>query len=196
VPAAQVAILVPNGAALLHRNEWRRIYAAFSACAEARIHTRFISDREVIRAGVPTEIRLILAPVLEFVSPKLHATLERFTRAGGALLVTDQNCWDSEGIPSLPIAGAQDIDAERFDVFALGKPASQEALIRSAEWIREEFERHRIDDLSWVFDVSCRNLPPGRESELRAADPDVKFEHWLYEHGSDWIRPNLASDDE
>jgi hypothetical protein len=196
VPTAQVAILVPSDAALLHRTEWRRIYAAFSACAEARIYTRFILDREIIRAGVPTEIRLILAPILEFLSPKLRAMLERFTQSGGVLLVTDPNCWDSNGDPVSPIVGAQDISSERFDVFPLGEPASQEALTRSAEWVREELERHRIDDLSWVFDVSCGNLPPGRRSELRAPDPDVKFEHWLYEHGSDWIPPYLASDDQ
>lgn len=60
----------------------------------------------------------------------------------------------------------------------------------------EEIERRQIDDFSWVFDISCANLPPARGSELRAADPDVKFEHWLYEHGSDWILPYLASDGE
>ena len=193
VPSAQVAILVPGDAALLHRSEWRRIYAAFSACAEARIHTRFIADRQVTRSGVPTEVRLILAPILEFVSPRLRSTLERFSQAGGALLVTDRNCWDSNGDPAPPIAGALDVGAELFDVFPLGEPASQETLIRSAEWMREEFERHQIDDLSWVFDVSCGNLPPGRGSELRVPDPAVKFEHWLYEHGSDWIPPAPCS---
>jgi hypothetical protein len=196
VPSAQVAILVPVDAALLHRSEWRRIYTAFSACAEARIHTRFISDHHIIRAGVPPEIRLILAPTLEFVSPKLRATIERFTQAGGALLVTDRNCWDSNGVPAPPITGAQDVSAELFDVFPLGELASQEALTRSAEWIREKFEQYQIDDLSWVFDVSCGNLPLRRGSELRAADPGVKFEHWLYEHGSDWIPSDLASDNE
>ncbi len=194
VPPAQVAILVPSDAALVHRREWRRIYAAFAACAEARIHTRFISDRELVRSGVPTGVRLVLAPVLEFVSPGLRSALERFTRGGGTLLVTDQNCWDGDGNPAPPITDAQHVGTERFDVFPLGELASQEALTRSAEWIREKFEQCQIDDLSWVFDVSCANLPPATGSQLRAADPDVKFEAWLYEHGSDWILPYLDTE--
>jgi hypothetical protein len=196
VPAAQVAILVPNEAALLHRREWRRIYAVFSACAEARIHTRFVSDHQVNWAGIPHEVRLLFAPVLEFVRPELRARLEAFSRAGGDVWVSDRECWDSQGRPAPAIAGAQDVGCERFDLFSTGEHASLSELMRSAQWMRGQIERHEIDDQAWVFDVSCANLPPARGTALRPADPAIKFEHWLYEHGSDWILPYLASDNE
>jgi hypothetical protein len=178
---------------LLHRSEWRRIYAAFSACAEARIHTRCLSDRGIIHNGVPNDVRLILAPVLEFVSPELRAALERFIGIGGALLVTDQECWDSHGNPSPSIDGAQKLKGELYDVFPLDGSASLDVLAQSADITRAEVERREIDRLSWVFDLSYSHLPPARETELRTGDQGVKFEHWLYEHGSDWILPYLAS---
>ena len=54
-PEAQVAILVPLHAVWLNRQAWRSIYAVFSAAAEARIHTRFISDSQ-LEKGDPPEL--------------------------------------------------------------------------------------------------------------------------------------------
>ena len=192
VPSAEVAILIPNEAALLYRREWRRLYAAFSACAEARIHTRFLSDRAIGGGGVPSDVRLVIAPMLEFVSPGLREALEGFTRSGGALLVSDLRCWDAEGRTSPPLQGAEETGPGPFEIFPLEHPASLDALLRVAETLKKKLTQRRIDAHSWVFDVSSRSLPRAAGTALRSGDPGIGFEHWMYEHSSDWIFPYVG----
>ena len=188
-PAAQVAILVPRETALLYRPQWRRICAAFSACADVRLHTGFLLDHELMQTGVPSTVRVILAPVLEFICPVLRAKLESFTAAGGMLLVADSCYYDMDGNSAAVIKGAIKVDDELFDVFPLDNPSSSDALGRLSEIIAERVKQQNIDSFSWVFDISCESLPPANKNPFRKVDPDVSFETWMYEHSSDWILP-------
>ena len=188
-PPADVVILVPTESGLLHRLEWRRIYAAFAACAEARVHAGFVSDAAVARDGVPSGVKLLVAPVLEFVGPELREKIEGFTASGGALLCGDERCWDAEGGEAAPLAGAHVVKSGTFDTFPLEGQASLDALKRSTEWVKGEVVKREIDARSWVHDVVCENLPPGDGPGLREGDASVEFEHWLYEHSSNWILP-------
>ncbi len=190
-PAAEVGILVPNESALLHRAEWRRLYAAFSACCEAGIHTRFISDRTIVSQGVALGMKMVVAPVLEFVSPALRGGLERFTAAGGHLLLACAEVWDEKGDPTQPLVGAAELDAELFDVFPLGQAGDATRLQHLAQAMSGQAERAQVDPQSWVFDVRVDNLPRSEVSLLRQPDAGLRFDPWLYEHGSPWIVPYI-----
>ena len=190
-PAAEIAILVPNEAGLLDRTAWRRIYAIFSACAEARLHVRFISDRTIAAGGVPAGIRLMLAPVLEFLSSALRSKLEEFTRQGGSLFIRDMPLWDAAGHPAGRLAGAQQMHPAALDVFPAGEKGSQKKLESLADILAGLAARWGAASQSYVFDVGCDNLPLSQVSQLRPAEPGLRFSPWLYEHGSPWIVPYL-----
>ncbi len=110
-PAPEVCILAPEDAALMFREDWRRLYATFSAFAEARIQAGFLSDRAICSGGVPAGVRLLAAPALEFVSPALRAGLEAFSARGGTLLLANQDVSDQAGQPASALAGARVLDA-------------------------------------------------------------------------------------
>jgi hypothetical protein len=190
-PAARVGILVPRDGALLQREEWRRIYGAFSACAEARIHTRFLADWQIISEGMPNHLELLVAPVLEFVSDELRHALTEFVDAGGRLLVRDGSLTDETGAPASPIQGSETIADGTFDLFPLEAPADLDTLQETARRMREEVEARDIEDQSWIYDVTVSNLPPSSREDLRTGEPGIIFSHWMYEHGSDWIYPYL-----
>ena len=190
-PLAEVAILVPCTSALLNRNEWLRLYATFSALAEARIHTRFLSDHWIERSGVPAEVQLLLAPVLEFVSSDLRTALEDFSARGGILLGSEEQIYDRQGAPLSPISGLQVLDKKLFDLFPDYRHASIDELTDLAQILAGEVTKASLDGQSWVFDLTCDHLPPASTSFLRETDPSVRFAPWLYEHGSEWIMPFL-----
>ena len=190
-PAAEAAILVPNESALLHREEWRRLYAAFSACCEAGLHTRFISDRTIAGRGVPTGIKMIVAPALEFLSPALRGGLERFTAAGGSLLLAQPEVWDEKGDPTQPLVGSMVLESDLFEVFPIGQQGDAHRLQLLAQALRGQAERAQVDPQSWVFDVRVDNLPRSDVSLLRQPDAELRFDPWLYEHGSPWIVPYI-----
>ena len=190
-PKPEVAILVPSESALLFRQDWRRIFAVFSALSEARIHAGFISDRKIAAQGVPDGVRLLLAPALEFVSPSLRAALQSFTAGGSVLLAADPAIADEAGMPSSPLAGACLLAPGELDVFPLACPASISDLQRLSASLAAEVHRAGADPQAWVFDVGCENLPPSEIGLLRPAEPGLRFDPWLYEHGSPWIVPYL-----
>lgn len=190
-PAAEVAILVPNESALLHRPEWRRLYSAFSAFCEASIHTRFISDRLLAAQGVPAGIKVLMAPALEFVSAPLRAGLEHYVRQGGNLLLMDTPLWNEIGEPAPRLPGAQLLEPALFEVFPLGQPGSLARLQGLAQALHGHASAAKVDPQEWVFDVCVENLPASAQSLLREPDPDLRFDPWLYEHGSPWIVPYL-----
>ena len=190
-PAAQVAILVPDESALLLREDWRRIYAAFSALAEARVHAGFLSDRKICATGVPAGVRLLLAPALEFVSPALRARLEEFTARGGSLLLADINVSDQDGHPVPELRGARPLPAGQLEVFPLGRMAQAADLQNLAQILGRAVLDSGADSQSWLFDVCCGNLPISQVSLLRPPQPGLRFDPWLYEHGSPWIVPYL-----
>ncbi|MFW6116796.1 MAG: hypothetical protein ACOC6F_03625, partial [bacterium] len=192
VPPAEVMILVPWDSALLHRAEWRRLYAAFSACMEAGVHTRFISDRRVSKRGIPETTRLILAPVLKFVAPSLRSALTAFAGGKGTVLLTREALYDTAGQGRSALPGATILPKELFGFFPVGGRSSVAALDRAAAWVRHEVEQRGIDDVGWVFDITCGSLPPSSVSQLREADPELTFEPWQYEHGSQWIMPYVS----
>ncbi len=190
-PDAEVVILVPSHSALMHRREWRKIYAAFSACSEARIYSGFVSDCEIERTDVPQRVRLIMAPSLEFVSPALMSGLEAFISRGGILITGDDNLFDIDGKSAREISGAKKIDAEFFDVFPLDSNASGESHSRLSQFLANEIDNQGIDTFSWVFDVCCSNIPLQGVPQLRNPDPNIQFDTWMYEHSSNWILPYL-----
>jgi hypothetical protein len=192
-PEAQVGILVPLHSAWLNRQSWRRIYATFSAAAEARVHTRFFSDTQLEKNGLPKAIKLLLIPELEFISAELRASLEDFVQQGGKLRIVESPLFDHEARPVPALAGFGSIDLPLVEVFPLDRPASLAALQHFAEEIRGWVRDAQADPISWVFDVTCENLPPADHSWLRDADPSIEFRAWLYEHGSDWIYPYIKS---
>lgn len=190
-PVAEVAILVPNESALLHRPEWRRLYATFGAFCEASIHTRFISDRLIAAQGVPAGVKVLVAPALEFVSAPLRAGLEQFIGRGGSLLRMNAPLRNETGEPAPRLSGAHLLDPALFDVFPLGQPGSLARLQALAQALRERVSQAKADPQAWVFDVCVENLPASAQSLLRAPEPDLRFDPWLYEHGSPWIVPYL-----
>ncbi len=78
-----------------------------------------------------------------------------------------------------------------FEVFPLDKPAKLEDLQCLAGRLAEEAAASGADPHAWVFDVSCDNLPASPVKLLRPAQPELRFDPWLYEHGSPWIVPYL-----
>jgi hypothetical protein len=193
-PAAQVAILVPFASALLNREGWRRIYALFSAFAEASIHTRFLSDEQVEQGGLPGEVQMLVAPALEFISPRLRAELEAFAGRGGRLLAGPSPIFDREGHPAAPLAGSEPFDPTVLDLFPLDQPASLVDLQRLANRLADLVNRSGIDPQSWVFEITIDSLPPAESNFLRQPDPQVRFAPWQYEHGSEWIMPYLEAE--
>jgi hypothetical protein len=190
-PTPEVAIIVPNESALLFRQEWRRIYAVYSALSEAKIHTGFISDREIAGSGVPLGVKLLLAPAMEFVSEALRKGFETFTARGGILLVSDLPLADETGSGSVSISGVRPLDPAKMEIFPLSHKAELADLQQLSETLIKEVRQAGADTQSWVFDVSCANLPPSEIGLLRKAEPDLRFDPWLYEHGSAWIMPYL-----
>jgi hypothetical protein len=191
VPPAELLILVPWDSALLHRAEWRRIYAAFSACAEAGIHARFVSDRQIEGQGFPESTRLVLAPVLDFISPALRKGLTALSQGNGTLFLREGPLYNRAGDQVPVIAGAATLPEDLFSFFPIGGPGSADALENAAAWVRRQVEDRGIDDVSWVFDVTCDSLPSSSDTQLRDPDPSLRFSPWLYEHGSEWIMPYL-----
>jgi hypothetical protein len=190
-PAPQAAILVPGQAALLHREDWRRIYAAFSACAEARLHCGFLGDWQILSSGVPAGVRLLLAPALEFVSPPLRAVLESFIRQGGRLWVPAEEFRDASARPTEPFAGSFDLPPGIFDFFPPGEMGSPAGLDSAAGWVSDRAGEQEVDTFSWLFDLTCAHLPESGPAGLRSPDAGIHFHHWLYEHGSNWIYPYI-----
>jgi hypothetical protein len=190
-PNAQVAVLVPNEAALLFREDWRRIYAAFSSLMEVKVHTGFVSDRAIRATGVPEEIRLLIAPALEFISPVLRNRLEEFTDRGGRLLVNDLEVCDEAGNPVPPLRGARSLPADQLDVFPLQRKVQESNLQLLAQTLLAAVRETGADPQSWVFQVSSGNLPASQENQHRISQPELCFAPWLYEHGSPWIVPYL-----
>lgn len=191
VPEAEVGIFVPNESALMHRAEWRQLYSCFSVGCEARIHTRFISDRQILSDGIPTNLKVMLIPVLEFVSADLRAKLEAFASAGGLLLVADGVLFDSAGDPADGLNGASPLDNRFGTVIPLGKPGELAELQAAADALAALIEPSGADPQAWVFDVTLENLPPSDVSLLREQDEQTQFEPWQYEHGSEWIMPYI-----
>jgi hypothetical protein len=189
-PEAEVAILIPTESALLHRAEWLRLFSLFSAFNEARIHTRFVSDRQIERTGVPSNVRMLLCPVLEFVTNGLRSPLEAFA-AGGALRMVDGPLYDREGNPVAPLSGAQKLDSRVFEIFLPDQCAKMEDLFQAAEAATKEAERSGANQQKWVFSITCDNLPTASHTFLRAPDATVQFNPWQYEHGSAWIMPYI-----
>jgi hypothetical protein len=192
-PEAQVGILVPLHSAWLNRQAWRRIYATFSAAAEAKVQTRFFSDTQLEKNGLPQQIKLLLIPELEFVSAELRARLESFVQQGGMLRSVENPLFDQQAQPAPALAGVSSIDSQLVELFPLDRPASFEALQHFAKEIHRWASKAQADPLSWVFDVTCENLPPAEQSWLREAEPSIEFRAWMYEHGSDWIYPYIKS---
>jgi hypothetical protein len=192
-PEAQVGILVPLHSAWLNRQAWRRIYATFSAAAEAKVQTRFFSDTQLEKNGLPQQIKLLLIPELEFVSAELRARLESFVQQGGMLRSVENPLFDQQAQPAPALAGVSSIDSQLVELFPLDRPAYFEALQHFAQEIRLWASKAQADPLSWVFDVTCENLPPAEQSWLREAEPSIEFRAWMYEHGSDWIYPYIKS---
>ncbi len=190
-PGPQTAILVPYHSALLYRQEWRRIYAAFSACAQAGIYAGFVGDWQAAGAGIPSHVRLLIVPVLEFVSPALRSALERFTRNGGTLLMAAQELYDTDGNALSPIQGAQAIPGNLFEVFPLDGNSSESLLNECAAFLGDQVKRNKVETHSWVYDVSLAGLPLASQTRLRTPDPEIQFDHWMYEHSSKWIYPYL-----
>jgi hypothetical protein len=190
-PRAEVAILIPTDSALLHREEWRRIYTAFSALTQKRIFTNFISDRQIENDGVPENLRLLIAPVLEFLSDELHQNLEAFIRRQGRLIITNEEFYDRQGLPVDGLQDAQVLDSSIFDAFPVGLPGNIQTHERAEQLLMDSVLAVGIDLKSWVFDLYCSNLPETEYTWLREYDPDVYFAPWLYEHGSEWIMPYL-----
>jgi hypothetical protein len=190
-PDPQVAILVPMNSALLYRREWRRIYSAFSACVEAGIYAGFQGDWRAARSGIPAHVRLLIVPVLEFLSPALRAALEQFTQAGGRMLFAAGDLYDQEGNPVPPLRGAMIIPAELFDAFPLDAESSESLLQECARLLRKEVEQNQVKAHSWVYDLTLACLPVESKTNLREPDTEIQFDHWLYEHSSKWIYPYL-----
>jgi hypothetical protein len=193
-PEAQTAILVPFDSALLHNPEWRRIYAVFSTFTEACIHTRFVTDGQIERGGLPASVRLLVVPVLEFPSQALRRRLEEFSAQGGALWLAPGGLAEREGHPAPPLAGAQTLDEGLLNLFAGDEPAVLADLQGQAEALARRVSTLGLDTQSWVFDVVLGNLPAASVNLLLEQDPQVVFAPWQYEHGSEWIMPYLGQE--
>ena len=190
-PQAEVAILVPVDSALLNCKEWRRIYTAFSALAEKRIFTQFISDRQIEQDGIPQNVRMIVAPELEFLTSELIQKLETFIKNGGLLLVGSSDFYDPEGKPISDLSSCEKIPPALFDIFPIDKAGSRDKLEQASQYLLDWVEKMEIDPKSWVFRVQSEQLPLSSKSWLRKTDPSVYFAPWQYEHGSEWIMPYL-----
>lgn len=190
-PSAEFAILVPTESALLHRAEWLRLFSLFSACSEAKIHTRFLSDRQIEHSDIPSGVRVLAAPVLEFLSDELRSRLETFTARGGTLLTSGDPLYDRAGQQVDSVSSAQKLDPALAGIFTPDRPGALDALSQAADRAAGIVDQTGLDPQSWVFAITCDSLPPASRTHLREPDPGVQFAPWQYEHGSEWIMPYL-----
>lgn len=190
-PNPEIAIFVPYESALLHRTEWRKIYGVFTACCEAKVYARFIADYQIIEEGIPKEIRTLLVPVIEFVSPQLRNAFNEFLSGGGHIFSTDIDIYDENASGTEPFEHVEFFDDHLFSFFPLDKSADLKKMNQAKNYITQIINDKKINPMSWVFNISCDNLPETKVSMLNECDSDVEFRHWLYEHGSDWITPYL-----
>ena len=134
-PTPEIAIYVPYETALLHRSEWREIFAAFTACCEANVYTRFISDYQIAKNGVPENIKMIIAPVIEFVSPQLRSGFDQFISKGGGFFASDMDIYDQNGIVAPSIVGVKTFDKAMFSFFPLNKPVDSARMAEAIQFV-------------------------------------------------------------
>lgn len=193
-PKAEVAILVPQSSALLHRQEWRRIFAVFSACAEERIFTRFLADKKVETDGIPKNVKALIVPVLEFASDALQEAFTIFTAHGGKIYISDGDVYDAGAKEKVILVGVKPLEPGLLDVFPLGGKGLPGKLEKVAKAMRQVVVESCADDLGWVFGIGLSSLPETIVTDLRPEDESIKFEHWMYEHGSNWLVPFINDD--
>src|SRR6266498_185993 len=186
-PTAQVGILVPLQSAWMNRQAWRRIYSTFSAAAEIKVQTHFLSDHQLELSDVPETIRLLLVPELEFLSTELRFALETFIQRGGMLCMHEKSIFDSQANPAAPIRNAQKLDNAVSNLFLLDQATTEADFQSAADEVDRLVVESGADPKSWIFDITCENLPPSSSTWLRKKNPSIEFRAWLYEHGSDWI---------
>lgn len=190
-PKAEVGILIPEESALLTREEWRRIYATFSGFSEAKIQTMFISDRKIGSIGVPRNIRLLIIPVLEFVSSTLKSKLDEYAANSGKILIGNHRLFDQSGKLQTSIFGSTQFNPSIMDVFPVNKKSFLRNLIIFSKYLSSETKKAGVNTHSWIFDLTCDMLPDSDELVLRAAQPSLNFSPWQYEQSSSWIMPYL-----
>ncbi len=192
-PDAEVAILVPKQGALLHRAEWRRIYSAFSACAEEKIFVNFLHEPKAV-AGIPAQVKALIVPVLEFVSDELKSALDGFAARGGKLYLGSAGLLDGEAENPVTLEGAALLEEGLLEIFPLDGQSDPARLAKAAQAMREVVTESGADDLSWVYGIGLSSLPPTDVTDLRPGDESIVFEHWMYEHGSNWLVPFINDD--
>ena len=189
LPEAEIAILIPTESALLRRKEWLRIYSAFSALAELRIFSQFISDRQIEKLGISENVHLIIVPELEFLSLVLKEKLEAYIKDGGVVLTANTDFYNRIGVQSISVEGIEKISTSTFDIFTANGTGSTEKLNQAGNQLLMWIEKIGLDAKSWIFDIQCSNLPASSRTWLRQPDSSVYFAPWQYEHGSEWIMP-------
>jgi hypothetical protein len=193
-PAAEVGIFVPKSGALLHRQEWRRVFSAFTACAEEKIFTRFIFEPTILREGIPISVKVLLVPVLEFASEELQGVLAEFAARGGKIYLASEDILDGDAEQQVSLQGAEVFEDGLLEVFPLGGKGLPDRLAKAAEAMRKIVTEVGASDLGWVFDIGLSSLPKTDVTDLRPMDESIKFEHWMYEHGSNWLVPFINDD--
>lgn len=192
-PEAQVAILVPGEGALLHREEWRRIFSVFSACAEEKIFVNFLHESRAA-SGIPENVKVLIVPVLEFVSSAMEEALSDFVARDGKLYLHRRDMLDADAESAVKIYGAVLLEDGLFEVFPLGEKGSPAGLAKAASFMRSIADESQVDDMAWVYGIGLSSLPSTEVSDLRAGEDDIVFEHWMYEHGSNWLVPFINDD--
>jgi hypothetical protein len=107
-------------------------------------------------------------------------------------VLANELCRDEEGKKEIEITCTKKIEAEYLDVFPLGAKSSEKKLNNLAEFFSEQIKKNGIEPFSWIFDVSCSNLPKVKKSQHRRPQRDITFDTWMYEHSSNWVLPFLG----
>jgi hypothetical protein len=199
-PEADVRVLVASH--VLSQADWKHVMGACIELEEARIWSRMISAQMLEHSGDKAlgECRLLVIPALPLASDALLASLDRYIRDGGTVAV-----------PSLDLA-RHDLDgrprtkwpfsADRVVVMpapACGRIFESRsvlaALAKAARAWRNAAKAARVQDRSWVFNITCANLASvtgtANFDDAPSPQPDLNLRHYLYEHSSNWILPYI-----
>ena len=200
-PKAEVALLVSADG--FDRAGWLKAFDMFRRFYESSIHVRFVDIEEPLESW--STARLVAIPTLPICSDIAIEAIRTCVRNGATVVTGDEELGelDFEGRSRQTDFRYQNLRGWRSHSSTDGNAASEKTL-----WVWKSHEPDRsadrallhgicrdcsVNPMSWIFDVDLGSysravgVRPG--IDRTKPDPDVTFEHYLYEHSSDWALP-------
>lgn len=89
-PASETGILVSTVGNTVEQEGWKKVFSAYCELKQAKVWSRFISDREVESGGGSLDdYKVVYVPRLKFVTKNAAQKLLDYVRAGGTVVTSD-----------------------------------------------------------------------------------------------------------